>query len=289
MLRVWFFFFLVLFALSGRDIVSAQSLEIASQEETVLKPSRIISANFCSDELLIRLADRERIVAITRYSKDQVFSPITDEVKGIPMIRGDAEEIMVLKPDLVFAGPFTRRQTIQFLEKLGVRVVSVPIPKNFDEIRDMIRQMAEVLQEKERGEEIIREINERLGHIARPQSGRSAVFWGIRGSVPGKDTFEHSILTEAGAENIAVRTGAKGHQLMSVETLIVQQPDLIILSDVWRHTRTERRDILNHPAIRKALPGVKVIELPACLLNCGSPRSVEAVEKISGALSGISR
>ncbi|MDD5670030.1 MAG: ABC transporter substrate-binding protein, partial [Candidatus Omnitrophica bacterium] len=87
--------------------------------------SRFVSINLCTDELLVRLADSDKIMAMTDYSCDPNISSIVDQSGPFKKIRGEAEEILALKPDMVFAGPFTHRETLSFLRKMKIPVVFI--------------------------------------------------------------------------------------------------------------------------------------------------------------------
>ena len=66
--------------------------------------------NVCTDQLLLTLADPGQIIGLSRYSRDAARNP------GRPMMRADirilsggAEDILVLKPDVVVASLFDKR------------------------------------------------------------------------------------------------------------------------------------------------------------------------------------
>lgn len=67
-------------------------------------PQRVASIYLCADVLLVRLAERERIVSLTRFAADPALSPVADVARGIAVNRGRAEDILPLQPDLVIAG-----------------------------------------------------------------------------------------------------------------------------------------------------------------------------------------
>ena len=62
-----------------------------------------------------------------------------------------------------------------------------------------------------------------------------------------------------------------------LEQMIKAQPNVVIFSSEQKNAKTIRGEVLDHPAIKKALPDVKTVTIPARYLNCGSPDSVEAV------------
>ena len=83
------------------------------------KPSRVVSINLCTDQILLQLVDRDRIASVTYLATDPAISYYADRAIGIKKNHGLAEEILPLKPDLILAGTFTSRPTTLLLKKLG--------------------------------------------------------------------------------------------------------------------------------------------------------------------------
>lgn len=63
-------------------------------------PQRVVSLNLCTDELLLLLAGRARIAAVSALADDPVYSPAATLAEGLPQNHGTAEEVLRLAPDL---------------------------------------------------------------------------------------------------------------------------------------------------------------------------------------------
>src|SRR5580700_2968487 len=85
-------------------------------------PPRIVSMNVCADQLLIPLADPEQILGLSRYSRDAWQSFAADDARRYPMLSGGAEDVLVLRPDIVVAGLFDKRSTRELLKEKGLRL-----------------------------------------------------------------------------------------------------------------------------------------------------------------------
>jgi iron complex transport system substrate-binding protein len=72
------------------------------------KPARVVSINMCTDELLLRLADRDRIASVTWLSRDGRNANMAEVAATIPANHGLAEEVVSYHPDLVLAGVYTK-------------------------------------------------------------------------------------------------------------------------------------------------------------------------------------
>ena len=69
-------------------------------------PTRIVSMNVCTDQLLVELVDPERIASISYLAADARSLAIADRVQGLHLNHGAAEEIVALHPDLIVTSQF---------------------------------------------------------------------------------------------------------------------------------------------------------------------------------------
>ncbi len=97
-------------------------------------PQKIVSLNLCTDQLLMLLADPKQIASLSKIVDDPNVSFLAEKSAEFKKNRGDAEEIFMNSPDLVVAGVYTEKATVQILQSLGVRVEIFPIEQNFDDI-----------------------------------------------------------------------------------------------------------------------------------------------------------
>src|SRR5258706_1931932 len=83
---------------------------------------RIASMNVCTDQLLIPLADPAQILGLSRFSRDARQSFAADDARRYPILSGGAEDVLVLKPDVVVASLFDKRSTRERLEEKGLHL-----------------------------------------------------------------------------------------------------------------------------------------------------------------------
>ncbi len=242
-------------------------------------PSRLVSINLCTDELLLRLADREKIASISKYAAKPNSSPIYDEAKNIPKNRGEIEEVMFFSPDLVIGSAFTNHGTIEMLKRLKVRTVLLQVPSNFEDIYENIKILGKELGENERAERLIEEMKQELIKLKLDNSGKPlrAVFYQSTGNVPGLKTFQDSIFKQVGLKNLAEELGLVGHNRLQLEEIIFAKPDVLILTDMQGKQNKAGREVLFHPALEKGLVEAQVATLSSKYMSCGVPSSVEAV------------
>ena len=74
-------------------IAAAAILWVAAAASPVhAKAQRIVSINLCADQLLLMLAERDRIASLSFLADDERSSLLADEVGAIHTNRGGAEE-----------------------------------------------------------------------------------------------------------------------------------------------------------------------------------------------------
>src|ERR1700675_740626 len=91
---------------------------------------RVVSMNVCTDQLLLTLADPAQIVGLSRYSRDAWQSFAAADARRYPILSGGAEDILVLKPDIVVASLFDKRSTRELLKAHGLHLTEFSVPRN---------------------------------------------------------------------------------------------------------------------------------------------------------------
>ncbi len=246
------------------------------------RPERIASIYLCTDQILLRLADRSRIVSLNRFAADPSFSNMVGEAKGIASNRGRAEEILPLKPDLVLAGTYTAPATKAMLRRLGIPVLELPVETNFDDIRANIRRVARVLGEDARGTNLIADFDRSLATVA-PAAGTrrpSLMLYRFGGYSQGRHTLSQAIFDRAGFANYAA-TRVDGVGRLSLEQIALDPPDALLLSEGGADRNSLSAETLAHPALRRLRATVPTLMLPDRLWICGLADSVDAVRRLA--------
>ena len=242
-------------------------------------PQKIVSLNLCTDQLLMLLADPNQIVSLSKIVDDQNVSFLAERSAEFKKNRGDAEEIFVNNPDLVVAGVYTEKATVQILQSLGVRVEIFPVEKNFDDIIENIKKMGLLVGHSDRAKRMIDNFNVRLEELRSGISERPrAAIYSANGYTTGTDTLSGQILKTAGFRNITEEVGISFGGTLPLETLVMLKPDLVITGKAYPgHSRSE--EILKHPALRP----FKAITQTDAKWVCGTPAVLDAVEELQRA------
>lgn len=240
---------------------------------------RIVSLNLCTDQLLADLVPRENLAAVSFLATDRTLSAAASRLRGIPQVRGSAEEVMALAPDLVVAGEYTTGPTVDLLKRLGVNVLVVPLAADFDGMKETLRTLGAATGTAARAEQLISEFDERLrGARSLVNARPTALAYQVNSLASGAGTLLDAALEAAGYHNMArdIKLGPAGR--LPLEELVTAPPDLIVLANAAGDFRTVLADNLRHPAFAQLLQTRPHVHLPMPLWMCATPRIAEAVE-----------
>ena len=242
-------------------------------------PRRIVSLNLCTDQLLVDLVARERIAAVSYLATDRTLSAAASQLTGLKQVRGTAEEVLALNPDLVIAGEYTTGATVELLKRLGQRVLVVPMASDFDGMRKTVRQIAAAIGESQRGEDVLSAFDERLaGARSLVQTRPTALAYQVGSYVSGPESLLDAAMEAAGFHNLARdrKLGAGGR--LPLEQLVATPPDLLVLANAPDDFQTVLADNLRHPALADLMTRRPHVHLPMPYWMCATPKIAEAVE-----------
>ena len=263
-------------------VASLLALTCAADMQRLAPPQKIASLNLCLDALLVKLVERERINSLTYLSGNPQFSPFSNQVKGIYLHKGLAEDLVSRNPDLILAGDFGAVDAITLLTQLGFRVERLPLPRTIDDIGIHIRQFGQLVGSETAAEKMVKNIQEKLVHLdeRKKQSQPTTAFWySSNGVVVGADTLENELMQRAGFYNLALDKKISGFAHIDLEELILAKPQVIIVESTDSASFSLASEYLEHPALRKQ--NARIITLPATLSVCSAPVVADVIETLS--------
>jgi iron complex transport system substrate-binding protein len=252
---------------------------------------RIASMNVCTDQLLITLADPAQIVGLSRFSRDAWQSFAADDARRYRILSGGAEDILVLRPDIVVASLFDKRATRELLKDKGLRLVEFAVPRNLDEVKTQIREMGDIAGHADRATAEIARLDTA---IARARGVVAEKHYRVlplsrRGWVSGSDSLVSSLLTGTGLYNAAGDLGVSSSGYASLEAIVNLKPDFIVVSDGDDRAEDDGRAFLLHPALERFYPPAKRIVIPETLTVCGGVMLADALDVLVRELQRVGR
>ena len=251
---------------------------------------RIISMNICTDQLLLAIADPAQIMGLSRFSRDarQGFG---DKARNFAILSGGAEDILVLKPDVVAASDFDKRSTREILRANGQDLVEFSIPRTLANVREQIRQMGDLAGHPERASAEIARLDAAISGAKQAAAGKHFRMLPLsrRGWVPGRDSFVGAILAETGLVSAAGELGITFGGFVSMEEIIRLKPDFLVVSDASERAEDDGRAFLLHPALERFYPKSKRIVIPERMTECGGVLLADALNALSAELKRVAQ
>lgn len=202
-------------------------------------PKRIMSVTTGTDEVLLGLVETERMVAVNEGLADPKRSNVASVAKKIPntVIRNPSvETVAALEPDLVFAQQWIPPEKISALRDMGIPVVICKTPRSFEDVRETVRLIADSVGEKERGEALLKMMDEKLAELKikidkqpEEKKGKSIALVSIMPAYGGKGCMIDDVFEGAGARNAKALAGNKNGVAMTKEQFVACDPDYIFL------------------------------------------------------------
>jgi iron complex transport system substrate-binding protein len=260
------------------------------------EPQRVVSLTLGSDEMLLGLLDKSRIIALTKYADDAGISNVSSEAAGVQerVVSDKIEGIIALKPDMVILDTWADPKGIKQLRDAGITVYTFKTPTNIDEQKAVILELASITGTEGKGREIVdwmdsklKDIEGRLSKL-KPEEKLTVMDYGEMGS-SGKGTNFDDIVTRAGLINVVSRAGMDGWPTVTKEKMIEMNPDIIILPS-WYYdqknslkgmTDTLKKDKSLQTV--KAISGDKLISVPNPHVSAISQYVVLGVEDVAKA------
>ncbi|MEL7129397.1 MAG: ABC transporter substrate-binding protein [Pseudomonadota bacterium] len=250
---------------------------------TVDRPMRIVSLDYCADQYVLKLADREQILAISPDAVED-FSYMRDAAQGVPSVRPIAEDVLILKPDLVVRAYGGGPGVSSFFERAGIPVLQVGWASRVDgeetgSIPNLIQHMAAGLGHPVRGEALIADFRERLGAIGEGNGGKAALYMTPAGVTTGPGSLIHEMLLAAGLENFEEQPGWRS---LPLERLAYEQPDLVAAA--FFETLTNHPNAWSaarHPVAKAQIASPDTVPIDGAWTACGGWFILDAIEALA--------
>ncbi|WP_235524033.1 ABC transporter substrate-binding protein [Sphingomonas sp. Leaf33] len=242
------------------------------------RPMRIVSLDYCADQYVLKLVGRDRITAVSPDAAAE-FSYMRAAALGLRQVRPQAEDVLLLKPDMVVRSYGGGPNAAALFERAGVPVLQLGYAPDLAGIRTVLLDTATGLGERARGEAMAAAFDARLAALRRASTGKSALYVTPGGVTTGPGSIVDEMLRAGGLVNFQT---AGGWGPLPLERLAYAQPDVVAAA--FFDTRWNRPDPWSaaaHPVVGRALKGLPTAELPGAWTACGGWFVLDAVEKLA--------
>ena len=222
-----FLFLILLFSFTA--IVNAKGVQTK-------KYNHIVSLTLSGDEMLLGLVPENRIAGLSgKINEDKEISNIVDKAKKFPKVEGNEEVLMSLEPDLIIVADWLSKRITDIGAITGAKVYFYKTPNSYEEQKKLIRDLANLVEEKENGEKLIKNMDDRLkalqNKIVKNYKGAKPriLMYTSFGTTSGKNTTFSDMVKLINGVNVVAEAGIDGFKDISKEKVIELNPDIIIV------------------------------------------------------------
>ncbi len=223
------------------------------------KPRRIVSLTLGTDEILLGLGQRSRLVGVTNLAANPTMSFVATAAKGIPAVVGSASQVVALKPDLVFAADYTAPGVIKQLTDAHIPVVELTTFSSLANVEQHIGVIGRIIDAPGAAARMVAAMQREVASVKRAVAGlpRPRVIFYTGGYIAGSGTTIGEVITDAGGTNAAAAAGIKGWVKTGRSEIVKLNPAVILTSAVNGKQDTAQgaaaRQIQHNPALKKVL------------------------------------
>jgi iron complex transport system substrate-binding protein len=242
---------------------------------------RIISIDYCADQMLLGLVGRHRIAAVSvDADNDPLFAG--PRAAGLPRVRAEIERIIALQPTMVVRSYGGGPRMTAMLERAGIPVFTLPYADSLASVRSSIAASGAALGAVDRAGQRIAALDTA---IASAQKGgpmtRTALYMTPGDVTTGPGGLIADLFGHAGYRPYERRSG--WHRL-PVERLIGDAPDLVVRAFFESASHQQDRwSSAGHKVLARRLTIVPSVTVPGSHLACGNWLVGDALTAISGA------
>lgn len=250
----------------------------------------VVSTNLCADWLVLSLVEPQQLLAVSRQSHDPALSPVTEQAKQFPAIRGSAEEVLHLDPDIALVSlGWDGRRLRDLLAAQDIRMVTMPYPRSWQDTLETTLKMSKLLGQPERGQAIVAQASARMRALQAKTRPYRILYLRPNGGTAGTNTYIDDVLTRLGLRNYAKLKGHTGWGHFPLEHLVMAKPDAFLLVSGTFDEQLPRRDsaYARHPLLQRLLQQAPAVWAPARYWGCGGWQLVETAERIVNQIKAL--
>jgi iron complex transport system substrate-binding protein len=247
-------------------------------------PQRIVSLQPSATVILAAIGRLDRIVACTKYCAD-VCPEVSRQATAIvaDSWTANTSQIVAARPDLVIAAVPYQEKAVTEILKSGARFLGLA-PKTLADIYADIAAIAGIVGAHDRGEQVIREMQQEIEAVRRQTNGarRPRVFceeWGK--PLISSQPWVAELVEAAGGEFV----GTPGKQT-SAEAVMAENPDVVIAAWCGAGDRVPLEKIVRDRGWEEmqAVKQNRVYCIPDEFLNTPAPTLVHGLRALAAAI-----
>ncbi|GLS83611.1 cobalamin-binding protein [Paraferrimonas haliotis] len=259
-------------------------LTISSASASSNPSQRIVALSPHVVELLFSLGVGDRIVATVEHAD---YPKAANDIPRIGNVHGlSFEAIIALEPDLILAWEGgTPKPQLQRLAELGIPV-AYSHSKTISELPEQLAQLGALVGRESQAQQLITQVNEELTKLSAQnrQIAKVRLFyqlWDMPLMTVAKGSWVHSLIEVCHGDNVFAGL-AKAYPQVSVEQVLKQQPQLIVIA---QQQTPERVAFWEKWQQLPAVANKQLVFLNPDILHRPTLRTLEGVKQLCGAIA----
>lgn len=256
------------------------SIALVSHTVGAVGPT-VAGLDFCADQFVLAVAPAEKIVAVSEDAKG-MHSFYAPRAAGLPTIKGKAEEILILRPDVVIRSWRGSLAMDALFARVGIKSFQPPYAYDYDASLKNFQTVAGKIGVPEKGLALVEDYRDRYKALedATP-FGLKAVYVTPSGYTAGTGTFIDAIIRLAGLDPVTVDLELSGWGVLPLEKLVMSPPDVVIGAFFEEGSvHVSNWSSGRHPAFKGLVKNLPSIMVPSALVSCNGAFTVDAAEFI---------
>ncbi|MEM7528375.1 MAG: ABC transporter substrate-binding protein [Pseudomonadota bacterium] len=246
-------------------------------------PARVVSMNLCTDQLAMMIGAPGQVVSVSHWSARPSASNMAEAANALPLNIGSAEQIYLMRPDLVLAGAFTNRTSVDMLRRLGIQVEIFRAAKSLEEVSETILRLGRLLGRDAAAKALDEGFRNKLAVLEEraarlPREGGAYHF--PNNYTSGAKTLGHGVMDAAGLDNAAAALGLTGAARLDLEALVMLDPFLIRTQSLSGTAIGRSYEPADHPALEALTARRQGAVLAERWQVCGTPFVTHAIEAL---------
>ncbi|WP_029758732.1 ABC transporter substrate-binding protein [Fusobacterium nucleatum] len=265
---------------------------VNAKEVQAKKYNHIVSLTLSGDEMLLGLVSENRIAGLSgKINEDREISNIVDKAKKFPKVESNEEILMSLEPDLIIVADWITKKIDDIGAVIGAKVYYYKTPSSYEEQKKVIRDLANLVEEKENGEKIIKNMDDRLkilqNKIAKSYKGTKPriLMYTSFGTTSGKNTTFNDMVRLINGVNVAAEAGVDRFKDISKEKIIELNPDIIIVPIARKYDNIDKlsKFLFEDPSFKnvKAIKNKKVYFIQYKNITPISQYMIDGIEELA--------
>lgn len=245
------------------------------------KPERIISIAPNITETIAALNAADRLVGRTEYCDYPESIKSVDSIGTLQ--EPNIEKIVELKPDIVIASTHFKKEVVEKLEQMNVKVAVLYGAETFDGVYETIGNVAKLIGEEETGAKIVSDMKKKVSDVTekvknadKPKAYYVVGFGQTGDYTAGKGTFIGELIGMAGGTNVA---GDVEGWKYSLEKIVENDPDIMICSKFYDSKKGI--EATNGYKDLRAVKEGKLFEIDNNILDRQGPRLADGLEELA--------